>query len=89
MVKFLQIKQDTIREKCCQKHEKWLYKSVHTQEVWHSLPLYAAVRILLTPHLPPVAYAINQLKTYKGIRISYSLKYKHSKKLISLRKAKW
>ena len=52
----------------------------------HCMQLY--VFWMTLPHyiLPPVAYVLNswplfQLKTHKDIRISYSLKYKHSKKL--------
>ena len=46
-VKFLPIKQNNIRQKCCQKHEKRCSKWLRTYEVWHPFPLYAAVRILI------------------------------------------
>ena len=54
--------------------------------MWYFLPLYAALRILddlqyphqLSKHLMDGPFR-NQ-KTYKYIRISYLLKYKHSKK---------
>ena len=58
------------------------------------LPLYVPVHILNDPSpFPQVAYVlirwpISQQKTNTNIRISYSLKYKHSKQN-SLRKNKW
>ena len=57
------------------------------------LPLYPPVHIL-DSSIPLVTYIPNgwpillNQKTNKNIRISYSLKYKHSKKN-SLRKNKW
>ena len=50
------------------------------------LPLYTPVHILYDPSIPLVTYILNgdglflNQKTNKNIRISYSLKYKHSKK---------
>ena len=61
-------------------------KCVRTHKAWHHLPLYAAVRILDDPQIPQqlCTYLIDvpflNQKTYKDIRMSYSLKYKHSKK---------
>ena len=57
------------------------------------LSLYALVHIL-DPSIPLVTYILNgwpisQTKDNKNIRISYSLKYRHSKKKDSLRKGKW
>ena len=57
---------------------------VHMRRDAH-LSLSTAVRILDDPHPPPVAYVLNwwllfNQKTYKDIRISYSMKYKYSKR---------
>ena len=83
-VKFLQIKQDAIRQRCNQKHEKKQCNCVGTHKAWHPLLPYAAVWPF---HSPTVAYVLNwwpvsQPKTSKDIRILYSLKYKHLKKNI-------
>ena len=79
------MKQDTIR----QKHEKrcnWS-ASAHVY-MRRNIPflLYAPVKILdEPPSISPVAYIpngwpVSQPKINKNIRISYSLKYEHSKK---------
>ena len=57
--KFLQIKKDTIGQKCCQKHEKRFCKCQRTDKVWHTIPLYATVRILNDLHVPTVMYVVN------------------------------
>ena len=69
-VKFLQIKQDTIRQKCYEKHEAAarILKDPSPPPPPHQLHKY----LIDCPFL-------NQ-KIYKDIRISYSLKYKHPKK---------
>ena len=88
-VKFLQIKQGTLRQKCYQKHEKRLREKVQLRtSTWRLKPpptVRSCTHFGWIPHPPPVAYVLNwwflsQIKTYKDIRISNSLKYKHSKK---------
>ena len=91
-VKFLQLKQVTIRQKCCHKHKKrWGVPRVHMKRdtsfpctqlciFWMTPPFSRQLRTYLID-----GPFLNQ-KTYKDIRILYSLKYKRSKKSISLRK---
>ena len=68
------------------KHEKRYCKCVHTHKALHPSLLYAAVRVWDDPSSPQQlrTYLIDgpylNQKTYKDIRISYSLKYKHLKK---------
>ena len=62
--------QETTRETCCQKNEQRWSKCICTHELWHLLPLYAAVRILDYP-LPPnqVLFSTRQKSQQKSLNI--------------------
>ena len=88
-----QIKQDTIWQELCQKHEKRECTCVRTHEGWHPPPYMQLYPFwMIRPILPTVAYVLHwwPLSQPKNIeRHSYSLKHKYLKKKISLRKNKW
>ena len=86
-VKFVQIKQDTIRQKCCQNMKRDSVSAyVHIKRDTLSPCTQLCTYQQLCTYLIDGPF-LNQ-KTYKNIRISYLLKCKHSKKYISLRKNK-
>ena len=87
-VKFLQIKQETIRQKCFRKHKKdsvSAYIHMRRETLCPCTQLHA---FWMTP--PPIPHQLrtylidgpSQPKKYIDIPISYSLKYKHSEKFI-------
>ena len=85
-VKFLQIKQDTITQKCCQNIETDSVSAYVHMRCDTPSPYMQLYAFWMTPQSPHQLRThlidgpfLNQ-KTYKYIRILYLLKYKHSTK---------